>query len=294
MSMKIVIAGGTGFIGTYLKKRFEAQGDLVLVVSRQPQHVSWNLNELIGVLENSDVLINLSGRNINCRYTEKNKQQILDSRLNTTKYLQEVVDKCKNPPHIWVNASASAIYASCDNPATEFSENFANDFLGQVVKRWENLFFTVEMTRTRRIALRTAVVLGRDGGALTPLFTLARAGLGGKAGSGKQMFSWIHIEDYFRVIQYCIENEQLHGVVNCTSPEPVTNKEFMKSLRNTTGIPFGLAAPAFLVRLGARFIGTEPDLILNSSNFVPEVLLKSGFEFKYPRIDMAFRDLLKK
>jgi uncharacterized protein (TIGR01777 family) len=265
--MNILIAGGTGFIGTYLKKRFEEKGENVKLVSRTGIDVPWVHQSLVDELEHTDMVINLAGKTINCRHTGENKKMILDSRIKATSLLGNAIAACKNPPLLWVNASASAIYKSDTiAPATETSEHLADDFLADVVRRWETDFFSFKLPSTRQIALRTSVVLGRSKGAFPSLLRLTRLGLGGKVGNGKQIFSWIHIGDYFRIVEFLIQNDSITGVVNCTSPAPLSNAALMKEMRSKVKIPFGLPAPEFAVRIGAFFIGTESSLLLDSTN----------------------------
>jgi len=291
--MNILIAGGTGFIGTYLKKRFEEKGENVKLVSRTGIDVPWVHQSLVDELEHTDMVINLAGKTINCRHTGENKKMILDSRIKATSLLGNAIAACKNPPLLWVNASASAIYKSDTiAPATETSEHLADDFLADVVRRWETDFFSFKLPSTRQIALRTSVVLGRNKGAFPSLLRLTRLGLGGKVGNGKQFFSWIHIEDYFRIVEFLIQNVSVNGIVNCTSPSPLSNAELMQRMRNKAKVPFGLPAPEFAVRIGAFFIGTESSLLLNSTNIYPELLLNAGFSFEFGDIDAAIADLI--
>jgi len=292
--MKIVIAGGTGLIGTYLNDRFSEQSDNVLIVSRIKGHVSWNHQELINALEGADLLINLAGKTINCRHTTKNKAAILKSRIETTDILGKAVLACNNPPRLWINASASAIYsADVKEPAIESSTQLANDFLADVVKEWEKKFFSFQLSQTRQLALRTSVVLSSNGGAFVPLSLLTKFGLGGKQGSGNQKFSWIHIEDYYRLILFLMNNP-LKGIINCTSPHPISNSELMLAFRKCYGVKFGLPAPAFAIKIGAAIIGTESSLLSNSSWLYPQSLLNSNFEFKFPFIENAITDLMYK
>lgn len=291
--MNILIAGGTGFIGTYLKKRFEEKGENVKLVSRTGIDVPWVHQSLVDELEHTDMVINLAGKTINCRHTGENKKMILDSRIKATSLLGNAIAACKNPPLLWVNASASAIYKSDTiAPATETSEHLADDFLADVVRRWETDFFSFKLPSTRQIALRTSVVLGRSKGAFPSLLRLTRLGLGGKVGNGKQIFSWIHIGDYFRIVEFLIQNDSITGVVNCTSPAPLSNAALMKEMRSKVKIPFGLPAPEFAVRIGAFFIGTESSLLLDSTNIYPERLLNAGFKFKFGDISTAISDLV--
>lgn len=292
--MKVLIAGGTGFIGSYISKQFLLNGFELSFVSRSKAHVPWNEAELIDALETTDILINLAGKTINCRHTAQNKKQIYESRIATTNMLGKALLKCNNAPKLWINASASAFYKSTNEHChTESNFEKGNGFLAQTVQDWEKVFFGFELSTTRQIALRTSVVLGKNGGAFKPLQLLTKYGLGGKAGSGKQMFSWIHIEDYYRIIKFAIDNPSLAGAVNATSPTPIANSEFMKTMREVSGYKIGLPAPEFAIRLGARFMNTEASLLLDPVCFCPELLLKSGFEFNYPTCDSAVTELIK-
>jgi uncharacterized protein (TIGR01777 family) len=240
------------------------------------------------------MVINLAGKSINCRHTDENKNEILDSRINTTLWIGNAILACKNPPKLWVNNSACGIYkASVDQPMTEDSTDLGNDFLSDVVRQWEKVFLGFHLPTTRKVVLRTSVVLGRNGGAILPLIWLSRIGLGGRQAEGSQIFSWIHIEDYFQILLFVVENYSINGIINCTSPHPVSNKDLMGSIRKTLGVPIGIPAPKFAINLGAKIIGTEPELILNSSYIIPKRLLKSGYHFKFPDIEKALVDLLK-
>jgi len=293
--MNILIAGGTGFIGSYLKSEFEKSGDSVSIISRGENYIPWQKESLMNALESADVLINLAGRSINCRHNPKNKISILNSRIDTTLQLGEAMKNCKNPPLVWINASASAIYKPDDyHASTEGSTDFGAGFLSDVVRQWEKVFFDFKLTDTRQVTLRTSVVLGRHSGAFPSLLNVTRFGLGGKAGNGRQIFSWIHVEDYYRIIRFIIHNQEISGPVNCTSPMPLSNAELMKKMRRHTGMFIGLPAPVFAVKIGARLIGTASELLLGSSNLYPEVLLNAGFSFKFPTVDLAIDDLLKK
>jgi len=293
--MKILIAGGTGFIGSYLSDKFRQNGFEVRIVSRSNAHVQWNEAELISELEKTNVLINLAGKSINCRHTEENKKLIYDSRIETTKMLGNALSKCKSKPELWINASASAIYKpSTDFCSTESDFEQGDDFLATTVRDWENVFFQFQMPTIRQVALRTSVVLGKGGGAFEPLKMLTKYGLGGRAGNGKQFFSWIHIEDFYRVITFIIENKTISAVLNTTSPGPLTNAELMKVMRRSMGYFFGLPAPGFAIRIGARFLNTEADLILNSVLYSPQKLIRSDFIFKYPDCESAVNNLIKK
>ena len=291
---KVVIAGGTGFIGTYIARRFQESGYQVLIVSRLPEHVSWKPIELIEALEGAELLINLAGKSINCLYNEENKRAITESRIYTTLWLGNALLACEKPPKLWINTSATGIYKpSVEHMMTEDETELGDDFLAEVVSQWEKTFFAFQLPETRQVALRTSVVLGRNGGALKPLITLSRFWLGGKQADGKQIFSWIHEEDYFRILMYLFENNSISGIVNCSSPHPLSNKDFMQYLREALHVAVGIPAPEFAIKLGSKLIGMEPELILNSVNVYPKKLLEAGFRFSYPDVDKAFENILK-
>ncbi|MDR3651642.1 MAG: TIGR01777 family oxidoreductase [Paludibacter sp.] len=291
---KIVIAGGTGFIGSYLADKFNKSGYKVLTVSRNPEFITWKPIDLQEAFEGAELIINLAGKSINCRLNEVNRKEIIDSRINTTMWIGNAILACKNPPKLWINASAAGIYRpSLEHSMTEDENELGNDFLAEVVKKWEKVFFEFKTPGTRQIALRTSVVLGRNGGALQPLILLGKLGLAGKQGKGNQMFSWIHLEDYFKTLLFLTENESINGIINCTSPDPVSNTLLMEALRKMLHVPFGIPAPEFAIKLGTKLIGIDSGLILNSSFISPKRLLDNGFKFSFPSIEFALDNLLK-
>jgi uncharacterized protein (TIGR01777 family) len=290
---KIVIAGGTGFIGKYLTRRFEEDHCNFLIVSRNKNFIAWNDEKaLITALEHSDLLINLAGKSVDCRYNEKNKDEIRRSRTETTTALGEAILQCKNPPALWINASTATIYRHAeDRPMTEESGEKGKGFSVDVATRWENSFFAFRLPCTRQVVLRMAIVLGH-GGVMKPFINLVRFGAGGKQGSGNQMFSWIHIEDLHRIILFLEATKQLDGIFNCSSPNPVKNKTFMKTLRQSMNVPFGLPLPAWLLEIGAALIKTERELLLKSRWVIPEKLLKAGYVFEYPSLEKTLKNIL--
>jgi uncharacterized protein (TIGR01777 family) len=294
MQKKIVIAGGTGFIGRYLSQRFTEMEYKVLIISRSKNHINWgNEKALIEAMEHSEMLINLAGKSVDCRYNEKNKKEILQSRTETTKALGEAVLKCTNPPSLWINSSTATIYRHAeDRPMTEDTGESGKGFSVNVATSWEESFFSFHLPGTRQIALRIAIVLGKQGGVMKPFKNLVRFGLGGRQGKGTQMFSWIHIEDLFSIILFLQLHKELKGIFNCSAPNPVKNKILMKILRQHMGVKSGLPSPAWLLKIGALIIKTETELILKSRWVVPEKLLKAGYSFKYPTLDIAFKDIV--
>lgn len=294
MNKKIVIAGGTGFVGKYLTEQFCNLGYEVLVISRQKQSIKWNDTKgIINALENSEMLINLAGKSVDCRYNKKNKEEILKSRTETTKALGEAILKCKNPPDLWINSSTATIYRHAeDRPMTEIRGEIGKGFSVDVATNWEKALFSFQLAKTRQVALRMAIVLGKKGGVMKPFINLVRFGLGGKQGNGNQMFSWIHIEDLLSIILFLQTHKELKGVFNCSSPNPIDNKALMKIFRQTMNVKIGLPSPTWLLKIGAVIIKTETELILKSRWVVPEKLIQVGYTFKYPTIDSALNNIL--
>ncbi|KOR90118.1 TIGR01777 family oxidoreductase [Paenibacillus solani] len=292
---KIVLAGGTGFIGTYFKGKFTSEQTEVYMISRRPGHIAWNDHEaIVAALEGADMLINLAGKSVNCRYNARNQELILKTRVETTEILGRAMEDCQQPPQLWLNSSTATIYRHAeDHPMTEETGEIGSGFSVNVAKEWERAFFSFSLPHTRQIALRIAIVLGPGGGVMTPYMNLVKYGLGGTQGTGKQMFSWIHVEDLYRIILFLNENTDLTGVINCASPCPVTNKELMEQLRHAMNRNIGLPSPKWLLEMGARIIQTETELVLKSRWVIPDRLLKAGFQFEFERLDIALKDILK-
>jgi uncharacterized protein (TIGR01777 family) len=301
---KLIIAAGTGFLGQVLTNHFKDKFEEIVILTRGKsqtiegiKYVNWDAKTFSGwesELENATVLINLAGKSVDCRYTEKNKKKILLSRIQSTKILNKAVLHCKNPPKQWLNSSTSTIYRfSLDKQMDEVHGEIGNDFSINVALSWEKSFFKTETPYTLKTALRTSIVLGKNGGAFIPLKTLAKLGFGGKQGNGNQFISWIHEEDFARAIDFIIENE-MTGIVNIVSPQPISNSDFMHKLRKAVGFTFGIPMSAFLLEIGSFFIRTETELVLKSRNVIPKKLLENGFKFKFENLDNAFQNLLSK
>ena len=299
---KIVIAGGNGFLGNMLANFFASREADVVILARHKalatqhvRHMLWDaqtLGDWTKELEGADVLINLTGKNVNCRYTKRNRTEILESRLLSTAILGEAIRKLSNPPKIWINASSATIYnASFDKFQTEESADIGDDFSMTVCKQWEHTFNNYRTPGVRKIIARIGIVLGRDGGALVPLKNLVNIGVGGPQGNGQQYCSLIHETDFCRAIEFLISNEACKGVYNITSPEPITNRELMESLRKNCGVPFGVPMPEVLLKLGAVFIGTETELVLKSRKVFPKRLLDEGFVFEFNDPKTALNNL---
>ncbi|MGM9923470.1 MAG: TIGR01777 family oxidoreductase [Bacillus sp. (in: firmicutes)] len=294
MNKKIVLAGGTGFIGEYFQKQFKELGYDVAIISRQPGHISWSQKEaIIEALENAEILLNLAGKSVNCRYNQNNKREIMNSRTETTHVLGNAVQSCLRPPKLWINSSTATIYRHAeDRPMTEREGEIGTGFSVDVAKAWEESFFSFRLPHTRQIALRIAIVLGRHGGVVTPYKNLVAFGLGGPQGPGNQRFSWIHIHDLYRIILFLQEREELSGIFNCAAPEPVLNRELMSTLREAMNRPFGFPAPTWMLEMGAAFIQTETELLLKSRWVIPERLEEAGFHFEYPTLQAALEEIL--
>jgi hypothetical protein len=301
--MKLVIAGGSGFLGQVLAKYFQSRFEDIVILSRTAATSNKNIRKIVwdartlgpwsGELNDCDVLINLTGKSVNCRYTEKNKKEILTSRLDATKVLGEAIRISKNPPRVWLQAASSTIYrSSFDKIMDEKTGEIGDDFSMNVCKQWERTFLNEECPATKKIVMRIAIVLGKQGGAIPPLLALTKLGLGGRQGSGKQMVSWIHENDFVRCAEWLIENGKNKGIYNCTSPSPVTNYLFMKNLRHALRIPFGIPSPAGLLEIGSFFIRTETELLLKSRWVYPKRLLEEGFTFQYQTLDKALEELV--
>lgn len=295
MKMKVVIAGGTGFIGQYFEEKFKSLGYEVKIISRQSHHISWaDPAAIVEAMEQARMVINLAGKSVNCRYNEENKEEIIHSRTETTTILGNAMLACENPPPLWINSSTATIYRHAEDcPMTESSGEIGTGFSVDVAKVWEQAIFAFQLPNTRQVALRTAVVLGEDGGVMTVFRNLVRLGLGGAQGTGNQMFSWIHIEDLFQVILFLKENKELSGVFNCSSPRPVTNHELMEQLRKALNRKIGLPSPKWLLEIGAFFIRTETELILKSRWVLPERLEKEGFRFTFDSLEKALQQIVK-
>ncbi|WP_338542590.1 TIGR01777 family oxidoreductase [Paenibacillus tundrae] len=291
---KVVLAGGTGFVGQDFARRFQQLGYEVGIISRQSGHIAWEDREaIIQALEGAELLINLAGKSVNCRYTEENRRIILESRTQTTRILGDSVLACNNPPKLWINSSTATIYRHAeDRPMTEQDGEIGTGFSVDVATAWEQAFFEFSLPSTRQIALRIAIVLG-NGGVMEPLTNLVRFRLGGSQGSGRQQFSWIHIEDLFRMVIYLQEHPQLEGVFNASSPHPVTNRQLMAALRQQMGVGWGLSSPRWMLEFGARIIRTETELVLKSRWVIPARLEHEGFVFTYNTLDTALAEILK-
>lgn len=300
MKKRIVIAGGSGFIGKAISNHYLANGYEVVVLTRGETKLKDNINfqhwdgkslgKWLDSLSGAEALINLSGKSINCRFTEENKKALINSRVNTTRLLSDAVTSLANPPKVWMNASAGAMYQVGEKPNVEDETKFSNSFLSTMALAWEDAFYKDKLTKTRRASIRISLILGKERGGYPVFKRITSLYLGGAAGSGKQFISWMHIEDAVRAIDFILKSN-IEGPVNFSTNNPKPNKVFMKTLRRVLGIPFGIPAPAFGIRFFSRFIGVEPTLLLDSVNFIPQKLNDNGFKFNYDRLNNALEDL---
>jgi uncharacterized protein (TIGR01777 family) len=319
---RIVLPGGSGQIGTILARAFAGRGDEVVVLSRaadagpsatRPWRIRrWDpgaqdLGSWAEEIDGADVVVNLAGRSVDCRYNRRNREQIMNSRTTSTRAVGEAIARAVSPPPVWLQASTATIYehtfgrahdeengvlggAEPDAPA---SWRFSID----VARAWEDACrgFDERTEKTRKVLLRSAMTMSPDrGGVFDVLLGLVRRGLGGRNADGRQFVSWIHDRDFVRAIEFLIERDDLAGPVNLAAPHPLPNAEFLAALRRAAGVPFGLPATRWMLEVGAWFLRTETELVLKSRRVVPGRLLASGFCFDYETWPEAAIDLVER
>ena len=316
--LRIVIPGGSGQLGQILASHFQEQGHHVTVLTRGPYTAPWQTVHWDGAtlgpwtehLEGADVCINLAGRSVNCRYHAAHRKTIYDSRINPTRLLNHVIANLADPPAVWLNASTATIYRhALDRPMDEATGELGGNepisalrrapdtwnFSIRVAKDWESAFFETSTPRTRKVALRSAIVFSPiSGNAFVVLSNLVRIGLGGFQGDGRQFVSWIHDADFARAVDFLIVRDDLEGPVNLASPNPLPNREFMAVLREAWDVPNGLPLPTPLLELGALLLRTETELVLKSRRVIPTRLLDTGFHFEYLNWPAAAEDLVRR
>jgi uncharacterized protein (TIGR01777 family) len=311
--VKIVIPGGTGQVGTLLARAFSRDRHVVSVLGRSPTPAPWRVvrwdpervGEWARELEGADVVINLAGRSVNCRYNARNRDEILRSRVESTRTVGQAIARADRPPLTWLQASTATIYAHrYDAPNDEESGLLGGleadapatwRFSTEVATAWERALDEAVVPGTRKVALRSAVILSPDrGGIFDTILSLVRRGLGGTAGDGKQYVSWIHDEDFIRAICWLLDRRDVSGVVNLASPHPLPNRDFMATLRRAWGTSVALPATRWMLELGALIMGTETELVLKSRRVVPGRLINHGFAFRFPDWPSAARDLCRR
>ena len=310
--MKIVIAGGSGQVGQVLVPHFRRAGDDIVLLGRDTSSLArteiWDAQTLgswTKELDGADVLINLAGRSVNCRYNADNRRIIKESRVDSTRVLGEAVFSSKTPPRIWLQASTATIYRhrydapndertgelGGDEPGAPDTWNFSID----VAKSWEKAFNEIQLASTRKVLMRSAILMSPNrGGAFDILLSLVRHGVGGRDADGRQFVSWIHDRDMARSVQFLIDREELSGPINLSSPNPLPNENFMRALRDAWGAKIGIGAPAWLLEIATFFMRTETELVLKSRRVVPTLLLRAGFSFDFPTWPEAARDLVSR
>jgi hypothetical protein len=316
-ALRIVMPGGSGQVGHMLARFFMERGHHVTILTRLPYSAPWQTVHWDGeqtgpwteYLEGADVCINLAGRSVNCRYNQKNRREIYHSRIGTTRLLGRVIASLAEPPKVWLNASTATIYRhALDREMDEATgELGGNELISKrrhapetwnfsigVAKDWEAAFFAAQTPRTRKVALRSAVIVSPTPGNAFAIFSnLVRLGLGGRQGNGRQYVSWIHESDFARAVEFLIEREDLDGAVNIAAPNPLPNRDFMAALREAWEVPNGLPAPALAIEIGALLLRTESELVLKSRRVVPGRLLDAGFTFEFPEWPQAAEDLVR-
>ena len=310
---RVVIGGSSGFMGRHLQQKYRTEGREVITISRSGADVRWgDQHGIEHAVDGADLVIGLAGKSVNCRYTPENRAEIFRSRLDTTASLSAAIGSAAAPPRLWINSSTATIYRhAMDRPMTESDGALGTGFSVDVAKAWEQALFADELPQTRRVALRSTIVLGH-GGVLEPLRHLARIGLGGAqhdgwwpvskarraagtghlpgAKRGTQKFSWVHIDDVVRIVDFLEAHPELDGPVNAAAPHPVDNTAFMATVRHVLGVKFGPPMPRWMLEIGAIGIRTETELILKSRWVLPEKLTVAGFEFSYPTLTPAIRE----
>lgn len=302
MGNKVILAGGSGFLGEALASFLTKKGYEIVILTRGSSHerqqiryVHWDgvtLGDWAQEVDGSLAVVNFTGKSVNCIYTKKNQEEILRSRLDSVAVLTDAVLACANPPSVFIQAGSLAIFGDTKQVCDEDAPH-GTGFSVDVCEQWEKAFFERELARTRKVLLRIGFALGKNGGALEPLVKLASYRLGGTVGSGDQYISWLHIDDLNEMFLAAIEDEKISGILNATGPQPVTNKEFMKTLRKVLNKGWAPPAPAPLVRLGAYVImKTEPDLALTGRNCIPKKFMDHGFSFTHTNLEAALRNLI--
>jgi len=308
MKSRIILAGGSGFLGQSLAAYFEERGFEVIILTRSQggpgmrgRHVVWDgrtIGHWMEELEGASSVVNLTGKSVNCRYNARNRQEILNSRVDSTHALGQAIGHCTRPPQVWLNASTATVYRHTfgapldENGETEATAEAKDRFSVEVAWTWERALNEARTPATRKVAMRMAMVLGSAKNSVFPVLRrLVRLGLGGRMGSGRQIVSWLHEADFCRAVDWLLNHEDLEGPINLTAPNPLPNGQMMRVLRQVCRIPFGLPAERWMLEVGAFLLRTETELIIKSRRVIPGRLLESGFQFQFPAIREAFENL---
>jgi uncharacterized protein (TIGR01777 family) len=303
MKRRVVLAGGSGFLGQALRRVLVGKGYDVVILSRGNecdsagvQQLHWDgqhLGDWWHSLDGASALVNLTGRSVNCRHTPAHRREIMESRVNSVRVLGEALSRCSRPPAVWVQASSLAIYGDPGDRWCDEDSPHADGFSEEVCKRWEGEFEKMHAPSLRRVVMRIGIVLDAENGALPVLARLTRLFLGGRVGHGRQYVSWIHVADLTRLFVEAIERVDIAGVFNATGPNPVTNAEFMRELRRVLHRPWSPPVQVWATRIGAFFMRTEPNLALTGRRCRPKRFLESGFHFEFPELRGALANLYR-
>ncbi|MGH7952470.1 MAG: TIGR01777 family oxidoreductase, partial [Limisphaerales bacterium] len=298
---RIVLAGGSGFIGSALATEWLTRNCEVIVLTRSPverkdgvKEIAWNaehIGEWIQFLDGVDAVVNLTGKNINCPHTPENVRELTASRVNSVRAIAAALEHVKQPPRVWVQASAIGFYGDQKEKICNENSPDGSDALAEICRQWENAFNSAKSPKTRKVLLRIGFVLGKTGGALPVLAKLTKWFLGGRAGDGKQFISWIHLNDLTRMFIEGVERENLSGTFNAVAPNPVTNRNFMRELRRALHRPWSPPAPGWAVKFGSRLMKSEPSLALAGCRVAPKRFLESGFKFQFAELRGALKNI---
>ncbi len=304
MNTTVVIIGANGFLGRYLCRHFARNGREVVAVARSRKgwsgdgmFLEWDgvsLGPWKYALEGAELVINLAGRSVNCRYSAANREEIIRSRVDSTAIIGKAIAGCQVPPRLWLNSSTATWYRHAeDAPQGEWYGEVGEGFSCEVAEAWEKAFFEAKVpAETRKVALRTGMVLANEPGTVYDVLTgLTNKGLGGTMGGGNQRVSWIHMEDFLRAVEALAHDPFIDGMVNITAPDFPANREWMRCFRETVGMPMGIPANRWMLRLGAAFMGTETELVLKSRWAYPQRLKEAGFRWRYGKAADAIADL---
>lgn len=299
---RVVLAGGSGFLGTALSRELLRDSWEVVNLTRSPREDAdgvrderWDgrtVGDWATYVDGAASVVNLAGRSVDCRYTARNRAEIVNSRVDSVRAIAAAIRKCSVPPAVWIQAGSLAIYGDAGDRICDENAPRGQGFTVEVCENWERAFDAEDVGATRKVMLRIGFVLGRGGGALAKLAGLARWGLGGTTGSGRQWISWLHVHDLNRIMSWAMERESVSGIYNVTGPTPVRNREFMRELRRALGVWFGPPAPALAVRIGSFFMRTEASLALTGRRCSPSRLIEEGFDFQHIDLRQTMQDLL--
>ena len=301
MKKRMVIAGGSGFIGSALTADWLARGGEAVVLTRSPRQrndgaieIQWDgihIGEWIQYLNGAEAVVGLAGKNINCRHTPEAVQQLTESRVSAVETIAAAIAHVTKPPRAWVQAGAIGFYGNRGDTILDEHSSNGDGTLAGICRQWEGAFESASVPQSRKVLLRIGVVLGPNGGALPVLARLTRWFLGGQAGNGKQFISWIHLADLTRMFSDSVNREDLAGTFNAVAPAPVTNKEFMRQLRRTLHRPWSPPVPGLAVKLGAWVTGTEASLALDGCRVLPKRFQEAGFQFRFPELIDALKEI---